>query len=65
MEFLIVGLVMGVTEDIIAIKLATDAEITMHVFVVAFWVAIPFAVFSELIVDAKTIRRWVKRRINL
>ena len=65
LEFFVVGLVMGVTEDIIAIKLATDAVITPHVFKVAFLVAIPFAIFSELVVDAKIIRKWVKKRINL
>lgn len=59
------GLVAGVTEDIIAIKLATDAEITFQTLKVAFLVAVPFAIFSELIVDAKIIRRWVKKKINL
>lgn len=65
MEFFLVGLVAGVTEDIIAIKLATDAEITFQILKVAFLVAVPFAIFSELIVDAKIIRRWVKKKINL
>jgi len=59
-EFFIVGLVMGVTEDILAIHFATDATITLQTFKVALIVAIPFAVFSELVVDAKPIRRWVK-----
>jgi len=65
MEFFLVGLVAGVTEDMIAIKLATDAEITLQTFKVAFLVAVPFAIFSELIVDGKTIRKWVKKKINL
>lgn len=51
LEFFIVGLVLGVLEDIIAIKAATNAPITLHVFKVAFAVALPFAIFSELIVD--------------
>jgi hypothetical protein len=50
-EFFIVGLVMGVTEDIIAISFATDAEITYHTFIVAALVALPFAFISEIIVD--------------
>lgn len=51
LEFFIVGLALGVIEDIIAIKVATDAPITWHVFKTAFAVALPFAAFSELIVD--------------
>lgn len=50
-EFLIVGLAMGITEDIIAVKLATGAEINLSVIWVVLLIAIPFAVFSELIVD--------------
>lgn len=60
-EFFIVGLVMGVTEDIIAIRLATNAEITWEVFKIAFWVALPFAFISELLIDMKIIRRSVRR----
>ena len=59
-EFFFVGLVMGVTEDLIAIKFATDTRITWHVFWVAFWVALPFAIISELLVDAPVIRRRIK-----
>ena len=51
LEFLIFGIVMGVTEDIIAIVLATDAKITWGVFVVVVAVTIPFAMIGELIVD--------------
>ncbi len=53
LEFFIVGLLMGVTEDLIAIHYATDAAITTDVIVIAAVVALPFAVFSELIVDWK------------
>jgi hypothetical protein len=60
-EFFVVGVVFGVTEDILAIKLATDAEITWHVLKVAVIVAIPFAVLSELLVDLKFFRRSLKR----
>ena len=60
-EFFVVGVLFGVTEDIIAIKLATDAKITWHVLKVAVVVAIPFAVLSELLVDLKFFRRCLKR----
>ena len=51
LEFFIFGVLMGITEDVIAIFAATEEPITMTVVVIATIVAIPFAVFSELIVD--------------
>lgn len=51
LEFLIIGVVMGVVEDLIAIKLATDAAFDPRVLGIVVLVAIPFAAFSELIVD--------------
>lgn len=50
-EFFLVGLLMGIAEDLLAIHFATDAKITPHVVWVAFLVALPFAVISELLVD--------------
>jgi hypothetical protein len=50
-EFFIIGVAMGVIEDIIAIKLSTDATITFETIVIAALVALPFAAFSELVVD--------------
>lgn len=51
LEFLIIGVVMGVTEDLIAVKLTTGAEITLNVIFIILLVAVPFAAFSELVVD--------------
>ncbi|MBI4094824.1 MAG: hypothetical protein HY435_01365 [Candidatus Liptonbacteria bacterium] len=51
MEFLIVGLLMGTIEDLIAISFATDATLDLRVVFVAFFVALPFAFISEIIVD--------------
>lgn len=56
-EFFIVGLVMGVVEDLLAIKFATEAQITFETFKIAFLVAFPFAVVSELVVDLDFFRR--------
>ena len=50
-EFFVVGLLLGIVEDLIAIFFATDARITPGVILTAFLVALPFAIFSELIVD--------------
>jgi len=60
MEFLIIGVVMGLIEDLLAVKLATGAEIDPRVIVIVLMVAIPFAAFSELVVDRKEFRLWRK-----
>ncbi|MDQ3018802.1 MAG: hypothetical protein M3Q64_02950 [bacterium] len=50
-EFLIIGVVMGTIEDLIAVTVATDATIDWHVILVVVAVAIPFAFISEVVVD--------------
>lgn len=50
-EFLVVGVLIGVIEDVLAIFFATGARINLRVIWIAFLVALPFAIFSELIVD--------------
>ncbi|MGM5481441.1 MAG: hypothetical protein ACQESE_03445 [Nanobdellota archaeon] len=51
LEFLIFGIVMGVVEDLIAVKVASGEAITWNVIWVVTLVAIPFAIIGELIVD--------------
>jgi hypothetical protein len=51
LEFLLIGVVLGTVEDLIAVKLATGATIDPRMILVIILVAIPFAAFSELIVD--------------
>ena len=51
LEFLIFGVVMGVVEDLIAVKFATDHLIDFRTVIIAFFISIPFAVIGELIVD--------------
>ena len=51
MEFLLIGVVMGTVEDLIAVKLATGQTIEPRMIFVVVAVAIPYAAFSELIVD--------------
>lgn len=50
-EFLVIGVVMGIFEDLIAVRAATDAMINFKVIWIVFLVALPFAILSELIVD--------------
>lgn len=64
-EFFILGVVMGISEDLIAIRLATEAEITWHVFKTAFLVAIPFAVISEIVADSKIFRREIEKILKV
>lgn len=65
LEFFIVGLVLGVAEDLLAIFLVTNEPIDFRVFWIAFFVALPFAIFSELIVDhdrfKNLMKKWFKR----
>lgn len=56
-EFFFVGLLMGVAEDVLVIKFATNAKITFNTFKIAFLVALPFAFIGELLVDSSTIRK--------
>jgi len=63
-EFFFIGLVMGIVEDLLAIHFATDAQITLQTFKVAFLVALPFAVISEFLVDLKLFQRVLRRYIK-
>lgn len=58
LEFLLIGVVMGLVEDLLALKLATGAEIDLRVIGIVLLVAIPFAAFSELIVDHEKFPIW-------
>lgn len=51
LEFIIIGVGMGVVEDLIAISFATEAQIDIRVILVALAVALPFAYLSEVVVD--------------
>ena len=50
-EFLFIGVIMGLGEDVIAVLLATDAKLSWHVVWIVFFVALPFAFISEIVVD--------------
>lgn len=50
-EFLIFGIVIGVIEDLIAVKLATGYAITWVTVGIIVLVTIPFAAIGELIID--------------
>lgn len=50
-EFLVIGLLMGMAEDLIAIAFATESTINPKIILVVFLVALPFAFISEVVVD--------------
>jgi len=51
LEFVIIGLVMGISEDLLAVWLSTGEAINWQVFGIVFAVALPFAFLSEFVVD--------------
>ncbi|WP_254612599.1 hypothetical protein [Haloterrigena gelatinilytica] len=51
LELFVIGIVFGVTEDVLAVVIATDAAVTPDVIGIVVLIAIPFAVLSELVVD--------------
>lgn len=65
LEFFIVGVVLGIVEDLLAVMLATDAEFSWNILWVVALVAVPFAIISELIVDKsefEAIKKWWEKR---
>ncbi|MFB6116709.1 MAG: hypothetical protein ABEK10_04335 [Candidatus Nanosalina sp.] len=50
-EFLVIGVLLGTVEDLIAVKAATGEPITLQTIGIIIAVSIPFAAFSELVVD--------------
>lgn len=51
LEFIVAGLILDLTENIISIKLTTGAEINFKVFWIALMVVVPFAIITEVIID--------------
>lgn len=47
-ELILFGTILGVIEDLIAIKATTDATITIKSFFIVVAIAIPFAIIGEL-----------------
>ncbi|OGE25151.1 hypothetical protein A3H85_02520 [Candidatus Daviesbacteria bacterium RIFCSPLOWO2_02_FULL_40_8] len=64
LEFLIVGVVFGVIEDIIAITLATNQKIDLQVIMVTLVAAVPFAILSEIVVDHEKFRSFLKSKFG-
>lgn len=67
LEFLVIGILMGVIEDLLAIWLTTDEPFTLEMVVVVVLVAIPFAAIAELVIDHEEIKpfRYVLRHLKI
>jgi len=67
-ELLIFGIVIGIVEDLLAIKLATDQPITLRVIGIIVIVAVPFAILGEVVFDridfAKIFQKIFERKNN-
>lgn len=50
-EFLVIGVLFGLIEDIIAVKAVSNVLVDFRVVGTVLLVAIPFAIISELVVD--------------
>jgi hypothetical protein len=51
LEFVVIGLAMGITEDLLAVWISTGEPITWSVFGIVVAIALPFAFLSEYVVD--------------
>ena len=60
-ELIMFGIVVGIIEDLIAIKLTTGDPITFKVVAIVVAVAIPFAVLGEVVFDRIDLTRILKR----
>jgi len=61
LEFLIFGIVIGVIEDIVAVKVTTGASITWETVGIIVLIAIPFAVLGEIFADNIDFAKYIRR----
>jgi hypothetical protein len=61
LEFLIFGIVIGIVEDILAVKLTTGAPITWKVIGIIVLIAIPFAFIGEIVADNINMEKYIER----
>lgn len=64
-EFLVVGVLFGLVEDIIAVKAVSNVLIDFRVVGTVLAVAIPFAIVSELVVDHPRFWEILRMRKNV
>lgn len=60
-EFLIYGILIGIVEDIVAVKVTTGSPITPRIIGIIVAIAIPFAVIGEVVADRVNLARTFKK----
>lgn len=50
-EFLVFGIILGIVEDALAVKLTTGEAITWNTIGIIVLITIPFAILGEVVVD--------------
>jgi hypothetical protein len=67
-ELLLSGIIIGIIEDLLAIKIATGEPITWRIVGIVILIAIPFAFLGEVIFDridfAKIFRRMFEKKTD-
>jgi hypothetical protein len=61
LEFFIFGVILGVVEDAIAVKIVTGEPITWKMIGIIVLVTIPFAIIGEIVVDNLSILKGIKK----
>lgn len=61
LEFLIFGVLIGVIEDLIAVRVVANEPITLEVVKVVVLIAVPFAFLGEIVIDRIDFVEIVKR----
>lgn len=64
LEFLIFGIVIGVVEDIVAVKITTGEPITLKIVGIIVLIAIPFAIIGEIFADNVDFSKYIRRVLN-
>lgn len=65
LEFLIWGIILGIVEDTILIKLVTNEPITEHIFLIVFLVTLSFAFLGEYVIDKIDFLKLLKLEKNI
>lgn len=64
LEFLVFGVVIGVTEDLLAVWLVTGEHITWSVIGLVVLIAVPFAILGEIIADNINMTKHIERFLH-
>lgn len=66
LEFFIFGIIIGVIEDVVAVKVTTGEPITWKIIGIIVIIAIPFAYLGEVVADqvdfTKYLEKWFSKK---